>query len=112
MDFLFDIPKGQFDLLVSNPPYIPKNEIENLMPEIKKHEPLIALTDNADGMTFYKRFVDVSKSLVKNGGWVVLEIGLGDHPNKVFTLFKESGFNQLEIIQDFNSDERVLKIKI
>ena len=112
MDFLFDIPKGQFDLLVSNPPYIPKNEIENLMPEVKKHEPRIALTDNADGMTFYRRFADVVKSLVKNGGWIVLEIGLGDHPNKVFTLFKESGFNQLEIIQDFNSDERVLKIQI
>ncbi len=112
LDFLKELPEGQFDLLVSNPPYIPLNEIGTTMPEIHNHEPQIALTDNRDGLTFYQRFAEVAKELVKPGGWVIMEVGLGDHPAKAMEIFQSGGYKNLGLITDFNGDERVLKIQI
>ena len=112
MDFLNDIPKEKFDILISNPPYIPKNEIENIMTEVKNFEPRIALTDNGDGLTFYHRIAKKAKTLINPNGLILLEVGLGEHPQKVLSLFKKSGFDQLELIKDFNNNERILKISI
>ena len=112
MDFLNDMPKGKFDILLSNPPYIPVKEIEGIMPEVKNYEPRIALTDNEDGLAFYHRIAKKIKTLIKPKGIILLEVGLGGHPQKVFSLFKEAGFNQLELIKDFNNNERILKICI
>lgn len=112
MDFLKEIPKGRFDLLVSNPPYIPEKEMSETMPEVHQYEPKIALTDERDGLTFYRRFAEVGKSLIKPGGWMVLEVGLGKHPSKAVDIFQTAGYTQLELIPDYNSDERVLKIQI
>jgi release factor glutamine methyltransferase len=112
LDFLKELPEGQFDLLVSNPPYIPLNEFGTTMPEIHNHEPQIALTDNRDGLTFYQRFAEVAKELVKPGGWVIMEVGLGDHPAKAMEIFQSGGYKNLGLITDFNGDERVLKIQI
>ena len=112
MDFLKEIPEGRFDLLVSNPPYIPEKEMSETMPEVHQYEPKIALTDERDGLTFYRRFAEVGKSLIKPGGWMVLEVGLGKHPSKAVDIFQSVGYTQLELIPDYNSDERVLKIQI
>ena len=112
MDFLNETPKGEFDILLSNPPYIPVKEIEGIMPEVKNYEPMIALTDNEDGLAFYRRIAKKIKTLIKPKGIILLEVGLGRHPQKVFSLFKEAGFNQLELIKDFNNNERILKICI
>ena len=112
MDFLNEIPEGRFDLLVSNPPYIPEKEMSETMPEVHQYEPKIALTDEGDGLTFYRRFAEVGKSLIKPGGWMVLEVGLGEHPSKAVDIFQSAGYTQLELIPDYNSDERVLKIQI
>ena len=112
MDFLNETPKGKFDILISNPPYIPVKEIEGIMPEVKNYEPRIALTDNEDGLAFYHRIAKKIKTLIKPKGIILLEVGLGGHPQKVFSLFKEAGFNQLKLIKDFNNNERILKICI
>ena len=112
MDFLKEIPEGRFDLLVSNPPYIPEKEMSETMPEVHQYEPKIALTDERDGLTFYRRFAEVGKSLIKPGGCMVLEVGLGEHPSKAVDIFQSAGYTQLELIPDYNSDERVLKIQI
>ena len=112
MDFLKEIPEGRFDLLVSNPPYIPEKEMSETMQEVHQYEPKIALTDERDGLTFYRRFAEVGKSLIKPGGWMVLEVGLGEHPSKAVDIFQSAGYTQLELIPDYNSDERVLKIQI
>jgi len=112
MDFLNETPKGKFDILLSNPPYIPVKEIEGIMPEVKNYEPRVALTDNEDGLAFYHRIAKKIKTLIKPKGIILLEVGLGGHPQKVFSLFKEAGFNQLELIKDFNNNERILKICI
>ena len=111
MDFLNEIPDGRFDILISNPPYIPQKEIENIMPEVKNYEPRIALTDFEEGLNFYYRIAKVGRNLIPNG-IIILEVGLGKHPQKVFSLFKEAGFDQLELIKDYNNNERILKINI
>ena len=112
MDFLNETPKGKFDFLISNPPYIPVKEIQQIMPEVKNYEPKMALTDNNDGLTFYHRIAKKVRTLIKPKGIILLEVGLGDHPLKVLSLFKEAGFNQLELIKDYNNNERILKIWI
>ena len=111
MDFLNEIPDGKFDILISNPPYISQKEIKNIMPEVKNYEPRIALTDFEEGLNFYYRIAKVGRTLIPNG-IIILEVGLGKHPQKVFSLFKEAGFDQLELIKDYNNNERILKINI
>ena len=112
MNFLTSAPNGTYDLLVSNPPYIPEEEVDETMVEVRNYEPKLAFTDQHDGLSFYHRIASEAKSLIKHEGWIVLEVGLGSHPDKVKNIFHHAGFEQLEMIQDFNSDERVLKIQI
>lgn len=112
MNFLTSAPNGTYDLLVSNPPYIPEEEMDEIMVEVRNYEPKLALTDQHDGLSFYHRIASEAKSLIKPEGWIVLEVGLGSHPDKVKNIFQYAGFEQLEMIQDFNNDERVLKIQI
>ena len=73
LDFLNTIPNGPFDLLVSNPPYIPKDEMGGLMKDVQDFEPQIALTDEKDGLTFYQRFAEIGKDLVRADGWMIME---------------------------------------
>ena len=112
MNILKQRPEGEFDVLVSNPPYIPKGEMDGLMKDVKDFEPTVALTDQKDGLIFYKRFAEVGKEVVKSGGWIILEVGLEDHPSAVKNIFSESGFPDTELIKDYNGDDRVLVIKI
>ncbi|MDC1037650.1 peptide chain release factor N(5)-glutamine methyltransferase [Candidatus Marinimicrobia bacterium] len=112
MDILEQVPEGQFDLLVSNPPYIPKNEMNGLMKDVQEFEPSVALTDQKDGLTFYKRFAKIGKEVVKSGGWMILEVGLGEHPNAVKNIFMESGYPDTDLIKDYNGDDRVLLVPI
>ena len=112
LDFLNTIPDGPFDLLVSNPPYIPKDEMGGLMKDVQDFEPQIALTDEKDGLTFYQRFAEIGKDLVRTGGWIILEVGLGDHPQKAKTIFQNTGYGEPKLIKDYNGDDRVLVVRI
>ena len=112
MDILNRFPEKLFDLLVSNPPYIPKNEMENLMKDVKDFEPVIALEDENNGFTFYKRFAEIGRTLVKPGAWFVLEVGMGDHPSMVQSIFSNSGYLNVELIKDYNGDNRVLVVQV
>ena len=112
MNILKQLPEGQFDLLVSNPPYVPEGEMDGLMKDVKDFEPTNALTDENDGLTFYHRFAQVGNDLVKTGGWIILEVGLGDHPNNVKDIFMESGYSDTELIKDYNGDDRVLVVSL
>ena len=111
-DFLNEFPKEQFDLIISNPPYISKNEMKTIMTDVKNFEPDIALTDNDDGLEFYRRFCDISNQLMNRKSFMILEVGLGQHPLKAHNIFSLAGFNKLELIPDYNNDLRVLKIQI
>lgn len=111
MDILNQYPKEKFDLVISNPPYVPKKEIPDLMKDVKDFEPEIALTDFDDGLTFYKRISKIIPHILKDDSSCILELGLGNHPEKVLSIFKESGYSNMEIFDDYNGDKRVLSIK-
>ena len=108
MDILSENIDTRFDIVISNPPYIPKSEMSTLMPEVKKFEPHSALTDNADGLIFYRKFVQISNAILNTGGWYFLEVGLGEHPKFVKDIFINEKFEKVELIKDLNGDERVL----
>ena len=112
IDVFKDQIKEEYDILISNPPYIHKEEIESLMQDIREFEPLSALTDSADGLTFYHKISEISPTTVKPNGWLFLEVGLGEHPKKAMKLFSNEKFKNVELIKDYNSDDRVLKAQI
>ena len=87
LDFLRSIPKGEYDLVISNPPYISKYEIKKIMLDVRKYEPEIALTDNNDGLQFYRRFCDNVRKLIKGKGSLILVVGIDSHPMRVFEIF-------------------------
>jgi release factor glutamine methyltransferase len=97
---------------VSNPPYIPQGEMDGLMKDVQDFEPTIALTDEKDGLTFYQRFAEIGKDLVRTGGWMIMEVGLGDHPQKARSIFESNGYAEAKLIKDYNGDDRVLVVKI
>ncbi len=108
MNILKEHPKRKFDLIVSNPPYIPKEDIRNLMKDVKNFEPHIALTDQKDGLTFYRRLSKIGKTNLKLGSWIIIEVGQGDHPEASKSLFDQSQYLNVSLIKDYNGDNRVL----
>lgn len=81
----------EFDLIISNPPYIASQEIETLEPEVKKYEPRIALDGGVDGLDFYKKIAATAKNFLKKDGKIILEIGFGQEKN-VTNIFESEGF--------------------
>ena len=110
MNFLSEDINHNVDLLVSNPPYIPQKEICSLMRDVKDYEPRVALTDNSNGLVFYKKLSKSIPEVVKKNGVSIIEVGRGDHYNKVKEVFSKDGYNDIEIIRDLNKDKRVLRI--
>ena len=98
------------DLIISNPPYISKNELSTLMPEVKNHEPKISLTDNKDGFTFYERFVSLFPKILKNDGAAIIEVGREEHSIRVLEIFKKNGIKNIKFIKDLNNDNRAVII--
>ena len=98
------------DMLISNPPYISKEEIPDLMEDVKDFEPMIALTDKSDGLDFYRKFSDIMPHVIKKNGTAILEVGRGSHPDRVKEIFCKSGYNNIDIVEDLNKDKRVFII--
>ena len=87
-----DITKlGKFDIIVSNPPYVSSSDYQNLEPELKDYEPIEALTDNSDGISFYKKIISSSKVLLNNNGKIYFEIGKDQH-KEIFNLMTGNRF--------------------
>jgi release factor glutamine methyltransferase len=68
---------GRFDLIVSNPPYIPAAEIAELQPEVRDHDPRLALDGGPDGLDAYRLVIEAAARLLRPGGVLVLELGIG-----------------------------------
>ncbi len=109
-DFLKQTIDLRSDLLVSNPPYIPIENISNLMADVKEYEPSKALTDNLDGLEFYRVFSKKFDSMIKIDGALIVEVGKDKHPLKAKKIFEKSGPVNVEMINDYNGDIRVLKV--
>lgn len=103
--------KEQFDLIVSNPPYIAVDEIENLQDEIKNFEPRHAITDGANGLSFYKRIAQIGKELINETGFILVETAYSQS-EKVKKIFADAGYRQIETFKDYLGIERVVKIKV
>lgn len=110
---MFDILKddtkklGNFDLVVSNPPYISVSDFENLEPELKVHEPKIALTDNSDGVSFYKRIIEISEQILNEHGKLYFELGMGQSI-QVKKYFEDRNFKNIHVTKDYSGIERII----
>lgn len=106
---MFDNIKDEYDVIISNPPYVKTADIENLQKEVKDHEPYLALDGGLDGLTYYKKIKDfVEKS--EQVKVVFLEIGY-DLLDEIKQLFNLKGY-VLEAFKDFDGIERIIKITI
>lgn len=105
---LYEAVEGTFDLVVSNPPYIPTDVIEGLMPEVAKHEPYIALDGKNDGLWFYDRIVERINDFLKPGGRVMFEIG-HDQGEAVSSMLKAKGYKEVEVVKDYAGLDRTVK---
>ena len=104
---LFPVQKEKFDLIVSNPPYIPTEVIETLDPEVKDHEPRLALDGTEDGLSFYRRIIRTAPEWLFESGWLILEIGY-DQGEAVSAMMRENGFRDIEVIRDLGGKDRVV----
>ncbi|HEY3874222.1 MAG TPA: peptide chain release factor N(5)-glutamine methyltransferase [Candidatus Kapabacteria bacterium] len=115
VDDLFDTrwetSENMFDLIVSNPPYISKTDFESLEPELRLYEPRQALTDESDGLRFYKRIAEVAPRLLKKNGKLLTEIGFG-MANDVSTIVKNAGLDILRIENDLAGIPRVIVAEV
>ena len=103
---LFQNITGAFDMIISNPPYIPTEEIANLMPEVRNFEPLEALDGAEDGLAFYRKIVGRAKEFLKSNGYLYFEIGY-NQGGRVAFLMEEYGFRNVKVIKDLAGNDRV-----
>lgn len=102
---LFEHVTGSFDVIVSNPPYIPSEEIGGLMPEVRDHEPVMALDGGADGLDFYRRIIREAAGYLKPGGWLAFEIGCSQGEDLV-RLLSEAGYTGVRTGRDLAGQVR------
>jgi release factor glutamine methyltransferase len=98
---------GTFNMIVSNPPYVSKEEFGTLQAEIIKYEPAIAVTDSADGYSFYRLITEKCSGLLNTGGSLLFEMGLGQ-ANTITGILRENGFTDIVNYKDYQQIERVI----
>ncbi|UWQ93343.1 peptide chain release factor N(5)-glutamine methyltransferase [Rhodobacteraceae bacterium M382] len=103
----FDAIVGTFDLIVSNPPYIALDEMDGLSREVRDHEPVLALTDGADGLECYRRIAPRVTDFLNPGGRVMVEIG-PTQGQAVASLFQAQGLRRIRVVPDLDGRDRVV----
>ena len=98
----------KYDVIVSNPPYIPSAVVDGLMEEVVRFEPRLALDGMEDGLFFYRILAREGKDYLKAGGRLYLEIG-HDQGESVPELLKEEGFTQIEVRKDLAGNDRCVR---
>ena len=96
----------QFDLVVSNPPYVPTTDRATLSVEVRDHEPALALFAGDDGLDIYRRLIPQAFACLVPGGFLALEIGYNQSP-AIADLLARSGFGQIEFVPDLQGIPRV-----
>jgi release factor glutamine methyltransferase len=105
---LFPEPSDRrYDIIVSNPPYIPTGVIDSLEPEVRTFEPFIALDGSDDGLMFYKRIIPGARDYLYSSGYLFLEIGY-DQGEAVKELMIESGYKAVTVVKDLGGNDRVV----
>ncbi|MFK4785899.1 peptide chain release factor N(5)-glutamine methyltransferase [Fusobacterium sp. MFO224] len=106
-DLFENINYKSYDLVVSNPPYIPLEEYEGLMPEVKGYEPKGALTDEGDGYYFYKKITEESWDYLRKGGYLAFEVGY-NQGEKVAQMMEKKGYEIIARVSDYGGIERAI----
>ena len=96
-----------YDIIVSNPPYIPTRDIEKLEPEVRDYDPIMALDGDTDGLRFYRRIIEESSNYLNNNGFIAFEIGY-DQGEDVECLLEEKGYKDINIYKDLGGLDRVI----
>ena len=104
---LFEKVEGKFEIIVSNPPYIASAEVDRLMPEVRDHEPRMALDGTADGLEFYCRIIAEAGQYLVSSGMLFFEIGY-DQGQAVSELMREHGYREVQVVQDYAGLDRVV----
>ena len=107
---VFDVGKfniGKYDLIISNPPYIPSKDIKNLSKDIINYEPLVALNGGVNGLDLIKKVIYKSNSLLKKNGLLIIEIGFNQYL-KVSSLLRQQGFRETSRQCDYNHNVRCI----
>lgn len=102
---LFEKIISKFDVIISNPPYVTDDEYEKLAPEVKEHEPKIALKAGKDGLDIYKKLIPMAANYLNDNGMISLEIGC-NQALAVKQILEENGFINIEIIKDLPGLDR------
>ncbi|QEK13241.1 peptide chain release factor N(5)-glutamine methyltransferase [Crassaminicella thermophila] len=100
--------EGRIDILVSNPPYIPKNEIEKLQIEVSKYEPKLALDGGIDGLDYYRRIIDEASCFLRNDGLIALEVGHDQAEAVKNMMERKRCYKNIKKIKDLAGIERVV----
>jgi len=97
----------QFDIVISNPPYVSKEEYPNLQKEITNYEPLVAVTDSNDGLDFYRTIAERAKLLLKSNGKIFLEVGK-DQARFIADIIEKNDFINIYFVKDYQQIDRVV----
>lgn len=96
-----------FDLIVSNPPYIPEDDCSTLPPEVRDYEPLEALAAGRDGLAILRKIAQYAPRYINSGGWLVIEIGMGQARAVSEMLIETETFSRIEVKRDLAGIERI-----
>jgi len=106
----FNKINDKFDLIISNPPYIPSKQIKTLQTEVKDYEPTLALDGGKDGLDYYRKIAQQSPNFLNNNGHIVLEVGQNQYKD-IIEIFKKKGFFVEFYKKDLANIERVICFK-
>ena len=107
-DLTMGLKKGKkYDIIISNPPYIKREDMEKLDIEVKNFDPKLALDGGEDGLDFYRRIVDEAHTKLNKKGWLMFEVGIGQ-ADAVAELMQKNGYDSVLVIKDYNRIERVV----
>ena len=104
---LFEKVEGKFEIIVSNPPYIASAEVDKLMPEVRDHDPRMALDGTEDGLHFYRRIIEEAGKHLVSSGMLFFEIGY-DQGQAVSELMRTEGYCEVQVVQDYAGLDRVV----
>ena len=105
-DIFSALKKEKFDIIVSNPPYIPSDDIDGLDEEVKNHDPLLALDGGDDGLMFYKKIITQAPNFLEKNGMIFFEVGI-NQASSVKKLL-QNNFKDIRIVKDYNKIDRVV----
>lgn len=104
---LFKSITGTYDMIISNPPYIPTEVIGGLMPEVKNFEPMEALDGKEDGLYFYREIASEAGNFLNSNGYLYFEIG-HDQGGKVAAIMEGNGYRNVRVVKDLAGNDRVV----